>query len=261
LAVGNRLKGRGYDYLIIREEIVKHLVGNYSWPKAIAVTGALGSGKTEWVLNLAFALKAMNVPITVADVDIINPYFCVRQIQKLLEDDGLTIISPPESAKWSDMPVLSPKVGWALKDPRGKLLLDIGGDAIGVRALKQFADLLEEVGYLLILIVNTFRPQTSDLEGISDMIRRMESISSLKIGAIVANCHLMEQTTLDELVEGIYKASNAAKELELPLLYATVPPNLHNEINRISSSVDVPLWPLERRMMLPWEENYNWTGR
>ena len=38
---------------------IKELMERYTWPKAVAVTGALGSGKTEWVLNLALGLKTL----------------------------------------------------------------------------------------------------------------------------------------------------------------------------------------------------------
>ena len=33
------------------------MAGLYEWPRVVAVTGALGSGKTEFVLNLARGLK------------------------------------------------------------------------------------------------------------------------------------------------------------------------------------------------------------
>jgi len=39
-----------------------------SWPKAIAVTGALGSGKTECVLNMAIAFRSCGEYVTIADV-------------------------------------------------------------------------------------------------------------------------------------------------------------------------------------------------
>ena len=32
------------------------------WPKALAVTGALGSGKTEWVLNMALGFRDCGWP-------------------------------------------------------------------------------------------------------------------------------------------------------------------------------------------------------
>ena len=70
--------------------LFKDLIQRYEWPKAIAVTGALGSGKTEWVLNLALGLKTTEEKVTIADADIINPYFCIRQVVTALEKKGFT---------------------------------------------------------------------------------------------------------------------------------------------------------------------------
>ncbi|MFP4482048.1 MAG: hypothetical protein ACLFN0_04545 [Thermovirgaceae bacterium] len=240
-------------------ERMRELVKEYTWPKAVAVTGALGSGKTEWVLNLAYGLFGDGEDVTVADMDIINPYFCVRQVKNALEKEGLSIITPPENTKWSDIPVISPAVGRALASEEGKLLIDVGGDASGVRALKQVSDLIERAGYLLVLVVNAFRPKTSDKEGIAEMIRRMEEISSLKVGAIVGNSHLMSETTEDDFFRGLEVTREAADATGLPLLYATVPPGLHERIGILEEKAGVPLWPLQRRMLLPWEKGYNWT--
>ena len=110
------------------------------WPKALAVTGALGSGKTEWVLNMALGFRDCGEEVTVADVDIINPYFCVRQVADSLREEGFRILTPPESTRWSDMPVIAPAVAWAVKSPGGRLLIDVGGDAAGDRpALRRTA--------------------------------------------------------------------------------------------------------------------------
>lgn len=230
-----------------------------SWPRAIAVTGALGSGKTECVLNMAIAFRKCGEDVTIADVDIINPYFCVRQVAETLRDMGFKILTPKESARWSDMPVISPEVGWALKTEGSRLLLDVGGDAIGVRALKQFSEQIIEAGYLLILVVNPFRPQTSDPSGIKEMIRNMESISGLKVGALAANPHLMDQTSTEDLIWGYEQVHLAGEKLGIEVLYGTVPPHLSSEAENLSAVSPLELLKLKRHMMLPWEEGYMWT--
>ncbi len=229
------------------------------WPKAIAVTGALGSGKTECVLNMAIAFRSCGEEVTIADVDIINPYFCIRQIAETLRSEGFRILTPPESARWSDMPVISPGVAWALRSEGSRLILDAGGDAIGVRALKQFAGQIVEAGYLLILVVNPFRPQTRDSGGIGDMIRNMESISGLKVGALLANPHLMDETTGDDLLWGYRQVFQAGADLGIEVLFGTVPPHLADETDALRKKSPIELWPMVRHMMLPWEAGYMWT--
>jgi hypothetical protein len=97
------------------------------------------------------------------------------------------------------------------------------------------------------------------MEGIFDMIRRMEEISGLQVGALVGNSHLMSETTEDDFKRGLEIAREAAEATGLPLLYVTVPPGLHDRIESLERSAGVPLWPLQRRMLLPWEKGYNWT--
>ena len=231
------------------------------WPKAVAVTGALGSGKTEWVLNLALGFEAIGERVTIADLDIINPYFCIRQVTDALGARGFNIIMPPENARWSDMTVVSPKISSALATDEGRLLLDIGGDAEGVLALKQFEPDIRGAGYLLILVINAFRPQTSSVRGVRAMLEKMESICGLSVGALISNSHLMDETTAEHCADGVETVLEAGNELGLPVLYAGVPPRLLPEAVSVwkSRNITVPCWPLSRYMMLPWEEGAMWS--
>ena len=242
---------------------VNKLTEEYDWPRIIAVIGALGSGKSEWVLNLAMGLKQCGHSVTIADADIINPYFCIRQVAEQLEAEGFNILLPPADGKWSDMSLISPRITAALSDDSSKLLLDVGGDASGVLALKQFEPDIVKSPYLLIIVVNAFRPLTATPQKIEIMIRRMEDICNLKVGALVSNSHLMSETKPDDVINGIKIAEEAAETLSLPLLYATVLDALHCEVSKRLSDIDskVKLWPLKRYLKLPWEGSELWTRR
>lgn len=235
------------------------LIKKHDWPKAIAVTGALGSGKTEWVLNLALGLKAAQEQVTIADVDIINPYFCIRQVVDALEDKGFKVLTAPGHAKWGDMPLVTPEVDWALSVPRCKLLLDIGGDAEGALALKQYQKRIIQAGYLLILVVNAFRPQTSSVESIDRMRRRMEDICGLKVGAVISNSHLMTETTAQNVYDGYKVVRSAAEHMGLPLLYVGTGPAIYGDTLEAMKNEDVPVWPVSRYMLLPWEPGAIWA--
>lgn len=235
------------------------LIRRHQWPRAIAVTGALGSGKTEWVLNLALGFSSAQEQVTIADVDIINPYFCIRQVVNELEARGFKVLTAPGHTKWGDMPLVTAEVDWALSEPNRRLLLDIGGDAEGALALKQYETRLKQAGYLLILVVNAFRPQTSDIQGIDGMRRRMEEICGLKVGAVVSNSHLMKETTAEVIVQGYRSVKAAAEFMGVPLLYASCPPELYDEIRQLMAQEETPLWPLCRYMLLPWEPGAFWA--
>ncbi|EFC92268.1 putative ATP/GTP-binding protein [Dethiosulfovibrio peptidovorans DSM 11002] len=235
------------------------LINRHSWPKAIAVTGALGSGKTEWVLNLALGFSSVGEDVTIADVDIINPYFCIRQVSETLEDSGFKVLTAPDSAKWADMPLVTAQVDWALSEPNGRLLMDVGGDAEGALALKKYKDRMMSAGYLLILVVNAYRPMTSTVEGISKMRRRMEEIGELEVGALICNSHLMAETTVDVVEEGLRLVEAAGKEMDLPVLYTGVPPQLDDEAVRRFAGREAFPWPVSRYMLLPWEKGAMWS--
>ena len=50
--------------------------------------GHYGSGKTNIAVNLAVALRATQDTVTVADLDIVNPYFRSKDSAELLEAAG-----------------------------------------------------------------------------------------------------------------------------------------------------------------------------
>ena len=54
-----------------------------------AVAGHFGSGKTEFAVNLALSLAADGLPATLADLDVVDPYFRSRERADLLEQAGV----------------------------------------------------------------------------------------------------------------------------------------------------------------------------
>jgi hypothetical protein len=251
-------------------DLLGDLTRCYEWPKAIAVTGALGSGKTEFVLNLAKGLKKNDKNVTIADADIINPYFCIRQITEPLEREGFSILNPPETAKWSDMSVINPQIGNAVVGHADHLIIDVGGDAGGVMALKQFELDIQSAGYKLLLIVNAYRPKTAAPAGIVKMARRMEALCGLSVGALISNSHLMENTSAEDVARGLDVVLEAGDAMNLPVLYATVTDDLYEATTRAEKiermeniqkigERHVPLWPLIRFMKRPWEGSEMWS--
>jgi len=246
----------------MEDGILADIIRTHEWPRTIAVTGALGSGKTEFVLNLARGLKQSGKKVIIADADIINPYFCIRQITKDLEQEGFSILNPPENAKWSDMSVINASIGNAIAGTSAglsdHLIIDVGGDAGGVMALKQFELDILSVSHELILIVNAYRPKTSTPEGVKRMAIRMEALCGLKIGSLVSNSHLMEPTTAEDVARGLDVVQEAGEDMNLPVICATVVPELYGKARGLLKD-RVPVWPLTRFMKRPWEGSEMWS--
>jgi len=246
----------------MKDGLLGDIIRCHDWPKTIAVTGALGSGKTEFVLNLAGALKKSGRSVVIADADIINPYFCIRQITNALEQEGFIILTPPESVKWSEMSSINAAIGNAIAGTAAgrsdHLVIDVGGDANGVMALKQFEPDILSVSHELILVVNPYRPKTSTPEGIKHLAERMETLCGIKIGALVSNSHIMEPTTAEDVAGGLDVVLKAGENMNLPVIYAMVVPELYEETSKLLKG-SVPVWPFVRFMKRPWEGSEMWS--
>ena len=58
------------------------------------VTGHYGVGKTNFALNLALDAAAAGRRATLADMDVVNPYFRSNEYRDLLEGAGVRLIAP-----------------------------------------------------------------------------------------------------------------------------------------------------------------------
>ena len=230
----------------------KMLLTVRKWPSIIAVVGALGSGKTEWILSLATALSQEESPGILSDLDIINPYFCLRSVAKHLQNKHLSILIPPEELQWGEMTYINPKIRDNLGNKKIRSFLDIGGNAEGSLALKQFEPEIMEAGYDLHLVINPYRIQTQTVGDVASMRAEIETASGLNITGIVANAHLAEQTTPNDCAHGTLTVWEMAQELDIPFLYALAEQKLAPRV-RLLLHEGIHLWPLSRQILLPWE--------
>jgi len=66
-------------------------------------SGHFGSGKTEIAINYALKLKNEGKNVCIADLDIINPYFCTRDEEKLLMENGIRLIATPKEVSDAEL--------------------------------------------------------------------------------------------------------------------------------------------------------------
>ena len=257
---GRRAADRRRGGCVVLVDLLSRMA-RFSWHKTVAVSGALGSGKSEWVLNLARGFQQRgDAPVTIADIDITNPYFCVREIAEELHQKGFRVVTASGEARWGDSPALSAEVKRALAG-EGQVLLDVGGDPRGAMALTQLAPNIQETGYDLILVVNAYRPQTQTPEGIVSLCQAISAVGELPVNALVSNAHLMGETAWEHVVHGVQVVEQAADLLGLPLLFAGVDAAVMQKFAAAPETVgDVPLWPLERHILLPWERGGGKNG-
>ncbi len=234
------------------DEIRQKALMRHNWGKIIAVTGRLGSGKTEFLLSLASAFKAQGERVTIVDVDITNPYFCVREIASTLQNDGYEVITPPGDTKWSDLPLVSSEVHNAILED-SRVLLDIGGDAKGALALTQLLPEIEQYRHTILYVINPFRPMSSTDEEIDRLKRAIEETSGLSIDGLICNPNLGNETTSENVISGYEVVKRYSMKNGTPLYYlSTTTSNYHDVAARVK---DVAIWPLARKILMPWERS------
>ena len=213
------------------------------------IVGNYGSGKTEVSVNLALAL-AKHHPVRIVDLDIVNPYFRCREAREEMEAAGIRVIYPKGEFHSADLPIVLPEVRGALSSGEGYVIFDVGGDDVGARILSSLADMLADREYAMLQVINTRRPFTSEVEGCLKIKEEIETASRLRITGIIANTHLMDETVLSTILEGIETAREVAERGGLTLEFATVETGLFDRV--AAARPGCPLLPVERRMLPPW---------
>ncbi len=224
-----------------------------SFTKSILIiVGGYGSGKSEVAVNLARHLaKSQSEPVSIADLDIINPYFRSREVDEQLEALGITSLNPRGGYRYADLPIILPEIKGAIEQHKGKLVLDIGGDDVGARILSSLVDSFDPDGYELLLVLNANRPFTRDADSCLKLIGDIETASRLKFTGLVSNTHLLNDTTVRIVLSGLGLAYQLCERTGLPVVFMSATGEVLEGID--PESLDVPVLKLDRSLLKPWE--------
>ena len=220
--------------------------------RVVVVVGGFGSGKTEISVNLAkhFVVNGQS-HVTIVDLDLVNPYFRSREAKAEMEALGIRAIVPEGGNFYADLPILLPEIKGAIEKSEGKVILDVGGDAQGTRALGSLSGAFDERDYEMLMVLNSRRPQTADVGRAIQTIERIEQSARLKFTGLVANSHMLEETDLEVVKEGYDLSREVGRVRGWPLVFISIKSDV---LNRIDASVfDCPILPLTRSMLKPWE--------
>ena len=164
--------------------------------------GHYGSGKTNIAVAYARHLKEMGKAVTVADMDIVNPYFRTKDSEEDFKREGIELIVSEFANSNVDLPALPSELYRVVERRERHAVLDIGGDDRGAYALGRFAPYIkEENDYECLFVANMYRPLTKTPEEALAVMREIETAGGIKITAIVNNSNLGELTD-GEMVQG-----------------------------------------------------------
>lgn len=215
-------------------------------------TGYFGSGKTEIAINFALSLRDSAKKVTLVDLDIVNPYFRSREQRDMLLVAGVKVLASVEEYFNTDLPALSPAISGVLQDKDGTVVIDVGGDETGARALGRYHNLLAADNYRLFFVINPYRPFTNDPAGICKVLREVEQASRLKVTDLVSNPNLGLETCPADIVSGHRTVLDASRQINLPVSFLCIPEHLAyaSELQDIST----PYFPVMLFMLPPWLE-------
>lgn len=212
-------------------------------PKLYIIIGAYGSGKSEYAVHLARTHANRGEKVCLVDMDVVNPYFRVRDVRDEFAALGMEVIAPEGSFSHADLPMISPRIKGAIQNMEKTVILDVGGDPAGCRALGRFVDAIRERTYEMFLVANTSRPFTGTIEDIEVMIEMLEFSSKLRITEMICNTNLMQFTDADLVLQGIKTIEEVAlrrnlnfeKYLVLDAYEDVVPENLGGKKREVMS--------------------------
>lgn len=100
-----------------------------------------------------------------------------------------------------------------------------------------FAEDIKARGYEMLLVINAYRPETRDLDGVMRYLEGIEYTSNLKFTGLIVNTHMIWDTTTEDVLAGIELARQVSHRSGLPIRYisaiesalAGLPPDIEGE--------------------------------
>lgn len=236
-------------------------------------TGRFGSGKSEAAINYAVSLARgalggepstsreakQSVGAILVDLDIVTPYFRSRETAERLLALGVRVIAPATTGQHLDIPAITPQILGAIEQADLPVVLDVGGDKQGARALGQYNPAIRQKGYTMHFVVNPYRPFTDTLAGLRGSIAEIEASARLRASSLVSNPNLIGATTVERILKGHAKVERFAEALGLPIAFVCVERQwldalqAHRSGESAGATFSQQILILDRHFIMSWE--------
>ena len=213
-------------------------------------TGAYTSGKSEIAINRALMLKNEVLPVTLVDLDTVEPAYTLRPLKKELENLGLHVVTQEKYVGQGEAGnVITGEQQNCLLN-KGNIVIDVGYGAGGLDILNIIPHIDKEKNFEIYIVINTSKPETSTVESIVEYTRWSLGVGTQswkKFSGIISNTHFGDQTTKEDVIKGYEITKLAAKELDLPIRALAVEENIYPELEYLICK-GISVWSLKRFM-------------
>lgn len=213
-------------------------------PVIEAYVGEYASGKSENAVNRAIYLKNQGLPVTLADLDTVEPCYTLRPIKRELEAQGLDVVAweTRETTGLGEAGnVIKAAMRWVLRR-EGCIILDVGYGVHGARIFNLIEGAADNPYLKIIAVLNMSRPFTSTVDNI------LEYVASLgRVDAVLNNTHLAEETTVEVVERGARGVTAAARRIGIPVVATAAVREVAAQLGA-ADCMGNPVWPLERIM-------------
>lgn len=193
--------------------------------------GHYGSGKTNIAVNFAIELAKQKIPVSIADIDIVNPYFRTKDSIGELEAAGVDVVALPFANTSVDLPAIPSEVYGLIQRRDRRVVMDIGGDDRGAYALGRFADKIkEENNFDMVFVVNFYRPLTPDATSALEIMREIEAASKIPFSCIINNSNIGELTRADDIRITLPLAEELSEISGLPIVGVSAKKEFESEL-------------------------------
>ena len=209
--------------------------------------GAYASGKSETALNRARQYAQLNKPITLVDLDTVEPAYTLRPIANDLRKMGVNVITQPDNFGLGEAAsyVTPAQVNFLSND--GDIIVDVGYGAGGLDILDIVNNIDKETNLQAYLVVNTAKFETSTIDNIIEYVDFARgSERKYDFSGMISNTHFGDETTKEDIINGYNKLKIASQKVNIPIRAIGIDEKLAQDFALTYDGVEV--WAYKRMM-------------
>ena len=202
--------------------------------------GHYGSGKTTVAVNYALSLARNKKKVSIYDLDIVNPYYRTIDAENMLKKGGVNIIVSQFAETNVDLPSINASAYKMVDDLSECAVVDVGGDDRGALALGRYSEKIKlENDYDALMVVNKYRPETRNIEGVISMMNEIETAGRIKFTGLVNNSNLGVDTTEEEIYEGLKFCREISMITGLPVKFTAIKNQLITKVKNVENVLPI----------------------